>query len=154
MSTVYILCKEDRYRDNIESIIKIFSNRTKALKELYTYAGLNDGTNKFNMGFFILIKNIDEDSYMEDEYEHVHHFMYINKYITKDIWQKVIDELPNKKTLTSLISFESKMKEYLKQEKKISDEMIENKKNNIDIRKELNEKLNELNIKMPEFKLE
>jgi hypothetical protein len=127
MSTVYILCKSDRYGDNIESIIKVFSNRTKALKELYTYVGLNDGTNRFNNNYFILIKHIDDDGY-EDDYEHVEYFYNHNNYITKDIWQKVIDELPEKNTLNKLISYEYKIRQYLKQEKKIENEIIENKK--------------------------
>jgi hypothetical protein len=154
MTTVYILCKEDRYGDNIESIIKVFNNHTKALKELYEYSWLyneHDQNIKFNRTFFILTKNIDDDSGIDENYEHVYNFVYINKYITKDIWQKVINELPKKKTLNKLITYEIQMREYLKQRKNISNELIENK---TDITKEINDKLNELNILMPELKLD
>jgi hypothetical protein len=138
--------------------------------KLYEYSGLfNEQDINFNTSFFILTKNIDDDSGIDENYEHVYNFIYINKYITKDIWKRVIDELPKKNTLKKLIAFESEIKEYLKQKKYISDDLIENnlpvrqsgtetkelfRVNKKDITNELNDKLNELNIKIPELKLD
>lgn len=165
MSKVYILCKENKYEGNIEHIIKVFSDRTQALKELYEHVGFydknyNDPDKRFADTFFydnnyvILVKTVDQESEeeSEEEYENVYDFRDITDYITRNIWQKVIDELPEKNTLRNLIKFQHEVREYKNQEKKVSKEIVESKKN-MDIRKELNEKLDELNIKMPKLQL-
>lgn len=159
MSKVYILCKEDKYNADIECIIKVFSNHTQALKSLYKYTGFKDDKFDFNNSYFILTKTVDQEleislSESEEEYENVYDFRDITNYITKDIWQKVIDELPEKNTLRNLIKFQHELREYLKTREKITEEIVESKKyTQFSIRKELDEKLDELNIKMPKLQL-
>jgi hypothetical protein len=157
MSKVYILCKEDRYEGYIQYIIKVFSDQTQALKSLYKYTGFKDDKFNFDNSYFILVKTVDQESEEsgsedEEEYENVYDFRDIAGYITRYTWQKVIDELPEKNTLRNLIKFQREVREYKKQEKKITEDIVERKKN-MDIRKELDEKLDELNIKMPKLQV-
>lgn len=167
MSKIYLLCKQDKHEDNIEHIIKVFSDYTQALKELYKYVGFYKeqdiididayieyiGTFNFDNGYFILTKMVDQESV--DDYKSVHNFYDIKGYITKDIWKKVIDELPEENTLKNLISFQNEIKEYKNQKEKVAKEIVESKVyTRFSIRKELMEKLYELNIKMPKLQLD
>lgn len=152
MSKVYILCKEDKYEGHIQYIIKVFSDQIQALKSLYKYTGFTDDKFHFDNSYVILVKTVDQELEDEEEYENVYNFSDITDYITRNIWQKVIDELPEKNTLRNLIKFQHEVREYKNQEKKVSKEIVESKKN-MDIRKELDEKLDELNIKMPKLQL-
>ena len=159
MSKVYILCKDNINGGFIEYIIKVFSDHTQALKELYKcvnfYDENNDNKKDFDNNYFILTKTINQESESEEEeYERIYDFRDIANYITKDLWQKVIDELPEKNIIKKLIKFQNELREYLKEEKKIIEEIVENKKyTEFSIRKELDEKLDALNIKMPKLQL-
>ena len=166
MSKVYLLCKEDT-SGNIEYVLNVFSDRTQAIKELYKNVGfykerdiydadddidyMKEHIGKFNWdnSYFILIKTVDKEEFEED-FEHVYDLKAVKNVITENIWQKVIDELPEKQTLKKLISFENQMREYNKQVKEVAEEI----KKKFSVQKEVKKKLDEININIPTLQID
>lgn len=170
MSKVYILCENNDDGDKILHILKVFSDHTLALKALYICSGFlaeggdlyainnvtdytKDCTDEFyfNGNFCLEIKTIDA-SKDEYDYEFVFNFKSLNSLITKEIWMKVIDELPEKETLKKLILFKKEMAEFACQERNLR-ASIKNELTQEFVDDALSEKLNELNLTKPKLQL-
>ena len=163
MSRVYILVKHAK-NCQIEEIIKVFSanNYTQALKELYKYSGYgyneDDEENEqclfnFDNSFYILTRSLDLNDNERDhkrDYVPVYDFSDIRHNINVEIWDKIIEELPNTSTLNKLIEFDKQTKEYNGQVKKIRNE-IDKRYTATNIRKEIKERLDIMNIQQPKF---
>lgn len=147
---VYILCKESDVSYSIDTIIKVFSNEIEAIKELYKRS--YDGE-KVDYNYIIHKKEIDIES--ESCESRLYTFSYyVRCVLTKEIWDRVIEELPENTTLDKLIKYDIEMLEYNRINESFAQDIVQNKYySRFSIKEQLEEKMKELNIKVPELKL-
>jgi hypothetical protein len=106
MIKIYILCKNNI--NGIDDIVKVFSNKILALKELYRYAGFychneEKFVEKFMGNDYHIECHMIDECHPRQYICMPNNLKYVKHLITKDIWLKIIDELPDNKTFNKLV---------------------------------------------------